>query len=116
VNPRREPAMICGIVVAILQALAAFWLSADGDMQGVVNTALVLVGGAVTAVLVRSDQLVPLLTGAAQAVVAVFVAFGYDWSPTQQAALMAPVALLAAYLVRDRVVAPVPPVDSNVTT
>jgi hypothetical protein len=105
---RREPAILVGILVALVQAITAFWFATEPTTQGLVNAGAVAIGGAVVAFAVRSDNLLPALTGAAQAIIACFVGFGFDWAPTQQAALMAPIALLAAYVVRYRVTAPVP--------
>ena len=105
---RREPALFyISLLAPAIQALAAFLFVDDPSMQGVLNAAAVAVAGAVTAFLVRADNLLPALTGAAQAVIALLVAFGLDWSPEQQAALMVPIGIIAGYVVRDRVVAPV---------
>ena len=100
--------MLITLLAPTVQAISAFWFEADPDTQGVVNAAAVAVAGAVTAFLVRSDKLLPALTGAAQALLALFVAFGADWSTAQQASIMVPVGIVAGYVVRDRVVAPVP--------
>lgn len=106
---RREPALLwIGLLAPSVQALAAFLFEADPAMQGIVNATAVAVAGAITAALVRSDNLVPAISGAAQAVIALVVAFGVDWSSAQQAALMVPVGMVAAVIVRDRVTAPVP--------
>jgi hypothetical protein len=104
---KREPALLyISLLAPIVQALAAFLFVDDPSMQGVVNAAAVAVAGAITAFLVRADNLLPALTGAAQAVLALFVAFGLDWSPEQQASLMVPIGIIAGYIVRDRVTAP----------
>lgn len=110
---RREPALLwIGLLAPIVQAVTAFVLNADPHTAGIVNAAAVAIAGAVTAALVRSDQLVPALTGAAQAVIAVIAAFGAEWSTEQQAALLVPVGMVAAFVVRDRVTAPVPAVPT----
>jgi hypothetical protein len=110
----REPALLwIALLAPIVQAISAFVFEASPEMQGVVNAAAVAIAGAVTAFLVRSDQLLPALTGAAQAVIALVVAFGADWSTEQQAALMVPIGIIAGYIVRDRVTAPVPAATVN---
>ncbi len=110
---RREPALFwLSLVAPVVQALAAFMFNADPAMQGVINTAAVAIAGAITAMLVKADNLVPALTGAVQAVIALVVAFGLDWSAEQQAALTVPIGIVAGYIVRDRVVAPVPATGS----
>lgn len=105
----REPALLwIGLAAPIVQALAAFVFAASPDVQGAVNAVAVAVAGAVTAFLVRADNLVPAITGAAQAVIALVLAFGVGWDSAQQASLMIAIGAVAAFLVRDRVTAPVP--------
>lgn len=107
---RREPALLyVGLLAPVVQVLAAFVFDANPTVQGAVNAAAVAVAGAITAVLVRSDSLVPAILGAAQAVLALVLAFGVQWSSEQQAALMGLVGVVVAVVVRDRVEAPVPP-------
>lgn len=114
VNLRREPAILwISLVAPIVQAIAAFVFVTNPDTQAVVNAAAVAVAGAITAWLVRADNLLPALTGAAQAVIALTIGLGADWTPEQQAALMVPVGIIAGYVVRDRVVAPIPAVDTT---
>lgn len=106
---RREPALLyISLLAPIVQAVAAFWFVDDPTTQALLNAAAVAVAGAITAFLVRADNLLPAITGAAQAVIALFVGLGLDWSAEQQAALMVPIGIIAGYVVRDRVVAPVP--------
>lgn len=106
---KREPALLyISLLAPIVQAVAAFWFVDDPTTQALLNAAAVAVAGAITAFLVRADNLLPAITGAAQAVIALFVGLGLDWSAEQQAALMVPIGIIAGYVVRDRVVAPVP--------
>lgn len=108
----REPALLwIGLLAPIVQAVAAFAFDTDPATQGIINAAAVAVAGAVTAFLVRADNLVPAITGAIQALFALAVAFGAGWTSEQQAALMVPLGLVVSILVRDRVVAPAPPVE-----
>jgi hypothetical protein len=110
---RREPALLyVGLLAPLVQALAAFVFDADPTVQGAVNAVAVALAGAATAAIVRSDKLVPAITGAFQAIVALVLAFGVDWSAEQQAGLMIAVGAVVAVVVRDRVTAPVAaPVD-----
>lgn len=106
---KREPALLyVGLLAPVVQVLAAFVFDANPTVQGAVNAAAVAIAGAITAVLVRSDSLVPAILGAAQAVLALVLAFGVHWSSEQQAALMGLVGVVVAVVVRDRVEAPVP--------
>jgi hypothetical protein len=109
VNLRREPAILwLGLLAPTVQALAAFVFAADPVLQGAINAAAIAIAGAVTAFLVKSDNLLPAISGAVGALIALVLAFGVDWSSEQQASLMIAVGAIAAFLVRDRVTAPVP--------
>lgn len=109
-SPAREPALLyVGLLAPVIQAVAAFVFDATPGVQGAVNAVAVALAGAITAALVRADNLVPAITGAFQAVIALVLAFGVDWSAEQQAGLMIAIGAIVAVVVRDRVVAPVPP-------
>lgn len=111
VRIQREPALfLIGLVPPLVAAVAAYLFETNPTTQGVINAAAVAVAGAITAVLVRSDNLVPIITGAVQALLALGVAFGLHATAEQQALILAPVALVAGYLVRQNVTAPVPEV------
>jgi phosphotransferase system glucose/maltose/N-acetylglucosamine-specific IIC component len=90
-----------------VQALAAFVFNASPLVQGSVNALAVALAAAITAALVRSDNLVPAITGAFQALIALLLAFGVGWSAEQQAAAMIAIGAVVAVVVRDRVTAPV---------
>lgn len=106
---RREPALLLiSLLAPIVQMLVAFIFPAGGEAAGALNAAALAGTGLGTAALVRSDKLLPAITGFATALVAVGVAFGLNWTPEQQVLLLAPVSIIAGYVVRDRVVAPVP--------
>lgn len=106
---RREPALLwIGAFAPIVAVLAAFVFAANPTTQGIVNAAAAAVAGAVTAFLVKSDNLLPAIQGAIQALVLVVVAFGAHWDSTQQALLATALGVVAAIIVRDRVTAPVP--------
>lgn len=108
-SPAREPAtLLIGLLAPIVAALSAFVFAASPDTQGLVNIAAVAVAGACTAFAVKSDNLLPAITGAIQAVIAAVAAFGLGWSSAQQASLIVALSAVAAYVVRDRVTAPVP--------
>jgi hypothetical protein len=109
VSLKREPALLLiGLLAPVVAAVAAFVFAASPDVQGAVNAVAVAVAGAITAFMVRSDNLLPAITGAVQAVIALVLAFGVHWDSGQQAALMVALGAIAAFLVRDRVTAPAP--------
>lgn len=106
---RREPALLwIGLLAPVVQALSAFVFHANPGVQGAVNAASVAIAGAVTAYLVHDENLVPAITGALQALIALVLAFGVGWTSEQQTALMVALGAIVAVVVRDRVTAPVP--------
>lgn len=108
-NVNREPALLwVGLIAPVVQAVAAFAIVTNPAVQGAVNAVAVALAGAITAWIVRDEHLLPALTGLAQAVIALVLAFGVHWTAEQQASLMAAIGVVAAYLIRDRVTAPVP--------
>lgn len=108
-TPAREPALLLiGLLAPIVAAVSAFVFAASPDQQGTVNAVAVAVCGAVTAFLVKSDNLLPAITGLGQAVIALVLAFGIHLDTNQQATVIIALGAVAAYVVRDRVMAPVP--------
>lgn len=106
---QREPALLLiSLIAPTVAALAAFAFAAEPDTQGVINAAAVAVAGVLTAAVVRSDNLVPLITGAVQALLALAVAFGAHMTAEQQALIIVPVGIVAGYVVRRLVTAPIP--------
>lgn len=105
----REPALLLiSLFAPVVQCIAAFWFEADPVTAGALNAAAVAVAAALTAAVVRSEKLLAAITGAVVAVVALASALGFDWSTEQQALLVVPLTMVAGYVVRDRVQAPVP--------
>ncbi len=112
-NFRREPAtLLMGVISPVIAAVSAFVLASRPDVQGAVNVAAVAVTGAITAYLVRSDKLLPAVTAAIQAIIHMVTAWGLDWTSAQQAQLQIALAAVFAYVVRDRVTAPAPAVET----
>lgn len=108
---KREPALLyIGLLAPLVQALSAFLFDATPQVQGAVNALAVALAAAVTTWMVRGEDLVPTIVGTFQALIALILAFGVGWTADQQAALMIAISAVAAVVVRDRVVAPVPAV------
>jgi uncharacterized protein (DUF697 family) len=101
----REPALILGVVSAILQMLVAFGLDLSDGQTAAINAASAAVLAVITAALTARDQLVPVLVGLAQAAITLGLAFGLDWTQEQVAMVMATIAALAALVVRPQVTA-----------
>lgn len=109
-NLRREPAVLwLALLVPVVQAAVALLITDDRALATTINAVAVAAAGAITAWQVADEKLLPALTGLAQAVLALIVGLGVDLSPEQQAAVLAPIAILAGFVVRDRVTAPSPP-------
>lgn len=101
----REPALILGLVSAIVQMLVAFGLDLSDGQTAAINAVAAAVLAVVTAALTARDQLVPVLIGLAQAAITLGLAFGLDWTQEQVAMVMATIAALAAIVVRPQVTA-----------
>lgn len=96
-------------VVFLTTMLMALSLSLDWsqDEQGAANLIIVSVGGVVTAILVRSEDVLPMVVGAIKAVFAGVLAFGLDVDPKWQVVTVIVVEGVGALFVRQQVGAPV---------
>lgn len=104
----REPVVITTLLSSILQLVNMFWLHWSDNQTAVVNGAIAVVLGAVATGLVSTDRLLPLLTGVAQAILNVGLAFGLPWSADKVGAVLAVVtAFVAIWGVRPQVTASV---------
>lgn len=108
-NPaRRDPAVLwLALLVPVVQAVVALWITDSPGLAGGVNAAAVALAGAITAFTVKSDNQLPAIMGAVQAVLALVAGFVYPLAPEQQAAVLGPISILVAFAVRDRVAAPI---------
>lgn len=102
--------LLLALLVPVVQAAVALTVTSNAELAGLINAAAVAVAGAITAAVVKSENLLPLITGAAQAVLALIVGLGLNLDSTQQAAVLAPVAIVAGFIVRGQVDAPEPKV------
>jgi hypothetical protein len=105
-------ASVQGVLVPILIALVPVFGWAEG-VSGAVNVALLALGGLVAAFGVSVDAGLPLLTGAAKAVVAAVLAFGVHIPETWQAAGLAILSILVASWTHTQVTAKQPPNTSE---
>lgn len=103
----REPALLLALVTVVVQAVSAFWVNVSADEMTIINAAAAAIVGLLVAVVAHDSLSAPLL-GAVQAVVALAVGFGLDWSTEQQATAMGLATVLVAVFVRTQVTAPVP--------
>lgn len=104
----REPAVFYGLIASVLQLASALFLHLPAETQGVLNAAIVLIGGAIVAWKVSSDEGVALLGGVAKALIAVALAFGAHLSADTQSSIMLVVTMGIAFYLRTQVTAPKP--------
>lgn len=103
----REPVYFLGFLAAILQAGSAFGLDVSPGMQTLINTLAAAIVGVVSAVVLKSGALAAAILNFAQAVMALVVGLGLDWSTEEQGKVMAVVAMGLALWLRERVTAPI---------
>jgi hypothetical protein len=103
----REPALILGFAAAALKLLTAFGLNVSADQQTVINAVLAAAVGVWLAVVAHNGAWAAALMQLAQAVMALFIGFGLDWSAEKQGYVMASVAALLALFERTQITAPV---------
>lgn len=112
----REPvAIVQGLVVPILLALVLL-LHLSETATGALNVLILAVGGAVAAVGVGVDKLLPLLGGLAKAVIAVLLAFGLHVPEATQAFVLTVISVVVAFLTRLQVTAKSPPTPALSTS
>ena len=104
----REPALVMALVAVVVQVVSAFYVDVSASQMTWINAATAAVVGLVIAVVAHDSLSAPVL-GAVQAVVALAVGFGLDWTVEQQAVVMGLAGVLVSLFVRQQVTAPVPP-------
>lgn len=107
----REPiAVVQGLLVPILMTVVLLfhW---PADTVGIVNAALLAIGGFVASLGVGIDAALPLLTGLGKAVIAVLLAFGLHVPEVTQTVVLTVLSIVVAYLTRPQVTAKVPPLE-----
>jgi hypothetical protein len=107
----REPVYILGFIAALLQALSAFGVDISDGTQTAINAASAAAVGVITAIVLKNGALAAMLVQFAQAVMALCVGLGLDWSADHQSKVMAAIAALITLWLRERVTAPVPAVS-----
>jgi len=103
----REPALWLGLVAIIVQTVSAFWVNVSADQQTWINAVAAAIVGLLVAVS-TGDGIVAAILGLAQAVLALAVGFGLDWSADRQGIALSLVAAIVAMFTRTQVIAPVP--------
>lgn len=104
----REPALLLGLVSALVQFASAVALDLSDVQQGAVNTVAGLVVAVVLAWKVSAEKVAAALVGLTQALVAAVLAFGVQLPAETQSSIMVLVVAAASFFVRTQVTAPVP--------
>jgi len=104
----REPVYILGFIAAFLQALSAFGVDISAGTQTAINAVSAAAVGVITAIVLKNGALAAMLVQFAQAVMALCVGLGLDWSADHQSKVMAAIAALITLWLREKVTAPVP--------
>jgi hypothetical protein len=107
----REPVYLLGFIAALLQALSVFGVDISDGTQTAINAASAAAVGVITAIVLKNGALAAMLVQFAQAVMALCVGLGLDWSADHQSKVMAAIAALVTLWLRERVTAPVPAVS-----
>ena len=103
----REPVYLLGFIAAFLQALSAFGVDISDSTQTLINAVSAAAVGLITAVVLKTGAVAAMIVQFAQAVMALCVGLGLDWSADHQSKVMAAIAALVTLWLRERVTAPV---------
>lgn len=101
----REPAVILGILAALLEMLVAYGVHLSSGQTAAINAVAAAAVGLATAAVVARDRLLPAILGAGQAGFGLLLAFGVHLSAHQVGTAMAVIAAVAAAFVRTQVTA-----------
>ncbi|NUS25014.1 MAG: hypothetical protein HOV92_12435 [Streptomyces sp.] len=104
----REPVYLLGFIAAFLQALSAFGVDISDNTQTLINAVSAAAVGLITAIVLKTGALAAMIVQFAQAVMALCVGLGLDWSADHQSKVMAAIAALVTLWLREKVTAPVP--------
>lgn len=100
----REPALVLmGIAGALIKFVSVFVFPLTDEQQGVLNGLVAVLFGAITAAMVSWEKAVPLLVGTVEAVIAVGMAFGLEWTPEMQTTVIVLVGAIGAAFTRTQV-------------
>jgi len=104
----RDPVVLVqGLIIPILMTIVLV-LKLSTDTTGLVDALLLAIGGAIAALGVSVDALLPLLGGLAKASLAVLLAFGVHLGVEWQTMILSILAIVVAFLTRPQVTSRVP--------
>jgi hypothetical protein len=111
----REPALWLGLVSVITQTVSAFWVQVTPDQQAWISATAAAVVGLIVAYIVH-DGIGAAVIGLVQAVIALAVGFGLDWTTGQQGIVLSLATVVVGMWTRTQVTAPVGPEDLRLAT
>lgn len=103
----REAALAPAFVAAVLQFISVFLFAMTDEQMSLINAALALIATAVTAWSVAAEKGLAVLLGGANVIIQLFAGFGMELATAQQSAIAVLATLIAGYLTRQNVVAPI---------
>jgi hypothetical protein len=107
-SPGREPALLLIAVIAPgVSLLLSFFTGLSGEVVSGLNALAVATAGILTGLWIKSDRLAPAVLGAAQALLTLALAFGWDLTPEQQTGWLSFVSIAVAAFLRTQITAPV---------
>jgi len=105
----REPVTILAFVAVALKLGSAYGLNVSDEIQAAIMVALSCIVAVAEAFILKTGAAFAALVNLGHAAVALFLAFGRDMSAEQQALWMFAIeGLVALFIVRPQVTAPVP--------
>ena len=104
----REPAVILGLIAAVVQLLSATLMDWSIAQQGYINAVAVAVAGVLIAWAVSEEAVFAALSGVVGAVIALMLSFGLNLSSDLQSSIMVAVTAIGAFWARTQVTAKVP--------
>jgi hypothetical protein len=93
----REPVVITTLIATLLQLINAFWLHWSDDQTAAINGAIAVVMAVVATGFTSVDRVLPLLSGVAQALITLGIAFGWHVSADKVTAIMAVISAFVAF-------------------
>ena len=98
----REPAVFWSLVAGVILALLQL-VHMPTEVNGALNALTMAAAGVLTAAMVATDKLLPALVGLVQAVFALFLSLGTPVPETTQTGILALLAAVASFFVRQQV-------------
>lgn len=99
----REPVVLVQALLVPLALAVILFLHLGETLTDSLNVLVVALGGAVAALGVGTDKILPLLGGLAKAIVAVVIGFGGHVSDDTQVLILTGISIIVAYLTRPQV-------------